>query len=309
MRVLVTGGAGFIGANLCRTLLATGAVEVIVLDDLSTGSLDNLDGCDVEVRVGSVLDADAVGRACTGVQAIVHLGALGSVPRSVADPTTSFAVNATGTVNVLEAARRAGAHVLFASSSSVYGSNPALPKHEDLAPRPMSPYAASKLAAESTALAYSSSYALPVLAFRFFNVYGPLQRAGHAYAAAIPAFVHAALRGEPVTVFGDGSQSRDFTFVDTVCEVLTDAVIRRVTSAEPVNLAFGSRIRLNDIIDRLSQVLGSSLNVRYAAPRVGDVLHSSADDTRVRALFPAVRPVALDVGLAATVEWMRRQIG
>lgn len=309
MRVLVTGGAGFIGANLCRTLLATGAVEVIVLDDLSTGSLDNLHGCDVEVRVGSVLDADAVGRACTGVQAIVHLGALGSVPRSVADPTTSFAVNATGTVNVLEAARRAGAHVLFASSSSVYGSNPALPKHEDLAPRPMSPYAASKLAAESTVLAYSSSYALPVLAFRFFNVYGPLQRAGHAYAAAIPAFVHAALRGEPVTVFGDGSQSRDFTFVDTVCEVLTDAVIRRVTSAEPVNLAFGSRIRLNDIIDRLSQVLGSSLNVRYAAPRVGDVLHSSADDTRVRALFPAVRPVALDVGLAATVEWMRRQIG
>ncbi len=309
MRVLVTGGAGFIGANLCRTLLATGAVEVIVLDDLSTGSLDNLDGCDVEVRVGSVLDADAVGRACTGVQAIVHLAALGSVPRSVADPTTSFAVNATGTVNVLEAARRAGVHVLFASSSSVYGSNPALPKHEDLAPRPMSPYAASKLAAESTALAYSSSYALPVLAFRFFNVYGPLQRAGHAYAAAIPAFVHAALRDEPVTVFGDGSQSRDFTFVDTVCEVLTDAVIRRVTSAEPVNLAFGSRIRLNDIIDRLSQVLGSSLNVRYAAPRVGDVLHSSADDTRVRALFPAVRPVALDVGLAATVEWMRRQIG
>lgn len=309
MRVLVTGGAGFIGANLCRTLLATGAVEVIVLDDLSTGSLDNLDGCDVEVRVGSVLDADAVDQASTGVQAIVHLGALGSVPRSVADPTTSFAVNATGTVNVLEAARRAGAHVLFASSSSVYGSNPALPKHEDLAPRPMSPYAASKLAAESTVLAYSSSYALPVLAFRFFNVYGPLQRAGHAYAAAIPAFVHAALRGEPVTVFGDGSQSRDFTFVDTVCEVLTDAVIRRVTSAEPVNLAFGSRIRLNDIIDRLSQVLGSSLNVRYAAPRVGDVLHSSADDTRVRALFPAVRPVALDVGLAATVEWMRRQIG
>lgn len=309
MRVLVTGGAGFIGANLCRTLLATGAVEVIVLDDLSTGSLDNLDGCDVEVRVGSVLDADAVGRACSGVQAIVHLAALGSVPRSVADPTTSFAVNATGTVNVLEAARRAGVHVLFASSSSVYGSNPALPKHEDLAPRPMSPYAASKLAAESTALAYSSSYALPVLAFRFFNVYGPLQRAGHAYAAAIPAFVHAALRDEPVTVFGDGSQSRDFTFVDTVCEVLTDAVIRRVTSAEPVNLAFGSRIRLNDIIDRLSQVLGSSLNVRYAAPRVGDVLHSSADDTRVRALFPAVRPVALDVGLAATVEWMRRQIG
>lgn len=177
MRVLVTGGAGFIGANLCRTLLATGAVEVIVLDDLSTGSLDNLDGCDVDIRVGSVLDADAVDQASTGVQAIVHLGALGSVPRSVADPTTSFAVNATGTVNVLEAARRAGAHVLFASSSSVYGSNPALPKHEDLAPRPMSPYAASKLAAESTVLAYSSSYALPVLAFRFFNVYGQIGRA------------------------------------------------------------------------------------------------------------------------------------
>ncbi len=308
MRVVVTGGAGFIGANLCRTLLATGTARVVVLDDLSTGSLDNLDGCDVDVRVGSVLDIEEVGRACAGAQAIVHLGALGSVPRSVADPTTSFAVNATGTVNVLEAARRAGAHVLFASSSSVYGSNPALPKHEDLAPRPMSPYAASKLAAESTVLAYSASYGLPVLAFRFFNVYGPLQRAGHAYAAAIPAFVHAALRGEPLTVFGDGSQSRDFTFVDTVCDILTEAVIRQVTSTEPVNLAFGSRIRLNDIIGRLTEVLGRALDVRYQAPRVGDVLHSSADDTRVRALFPTVQPVSLDVGLAATVEWMRHQI-
>lgn len=307
MNVVVTGGAGFIGANLCRTLLAADWVSrVVVLDDLSTGFADNLAGVAVDLRVGSVLDPNAVSDACSGASAIIHLGALGSVPRSVADPVTSFAVNATGTINVLEAARRENIHVVFASSSSVYGSNPALPKHEDLAPRPMSPYAASKLAAESAVLAYGASYGLDALAFRFFNVYGPLQRAGHAYAAAIPRFVDAALNGEPLTVYGDGTQSRDFTYVDTVCRVLADAVRRRVTSADPVNLAFGSRTTLNEVIDRLARLLGTELDVRHVEPRVGDVLHSSADCTRLMRLFPEVQPVTLETGLAATVEWMRR---
>ena len=159
-----------------------------------------------------------------GVDAVVHLGAVPSVPRSIADPVTSHAANATGTVAVLEAARAEGdTHVIVASSSSVYGANPALPKREDLATFPLSPYAASKLATEAYALGYQHSFGLPVLAFRFFNVFGPLQAAGHAYAAVVPQFVSAALDGRPLTVHGDGEQSRDFTYVGTVCDVIADA--------------------------------------------------------------------------------------
>ncbi|HVN50704.1 MAG TPA: NAD-dependent epimerase/dehydratase family protein, partial [Acidimicrobiales bacterium] len=184
MRVVVTGGAGFIGANLCRVLLASGVDEVVVLDDLSSGSLENLDGVGVRFVEGSILERDLLDATFAGADSVVHLGARPSVPRSIADPMASHLANATGTVEVLEAARRAGGpSVIVASSSSVYGANETLPKHEDLAARPMSPYAASKLAAEAYALAWQHSYGLPVLAFRFFNVFGPLQLPGHAYAA------------------------------------------------------------------------------------------------------------------------------
>jgi UDP-glucose 4-epimerase len=305
--VLVTGGAGFIGANLCRRLLDTDGVDrVVVLDDLSTGFAGNLDGLDVELVVGSFLDAPALQRCADGCAAIVHLGARPSVPRSVADPVASHEANATGTVRVLEAARAAGgAHVVVASSSSVYGANPTLPKHEDLAPRPRSPYAASKLAAESYALAYGASYDLPTLAFRFFNVFGPLQAAGHAYAAVVPAFVSAALAGEPVTVHGDGTQSRDFTFVDTVTAVLADAVVRQVTSPEPVNLAFGTRTTLLELIDVLEAQLGQPVERQHVERRAGDVDHSQAANDRLRALFPDVVPTSLDEGLARTIAWFR----
>ncbi|MUH52549.1 MAG: NAD-dependent epimerase/dehydratase family protein, partial [Actinobacteria bacterium] len=191
MRVVVTGGAGFIGSNLCRHLLAApGVSSVVVLDDLSTGNLANLDGFDVDFVHGSITDDAALDEAFAGAGAVVHLAALGSVPRSVADPMATHHANATGTAMVLEAARRHGnLHVLVASSSSVYGANPTLPKHEGLATRPLSPYAASKLATESYTLAWGRSYGLPVLAFRFFNVFGPHQPAGHVYAAVIPVFV------------------------------------------------------------------------------------------------------------------------
>ncbi|MEQ1701859.1 MAG: NAD-dependent epimerase/dehydratase family protein, partial [Ilumatobacteraceae bacterium] len=179
MRIVVTGGAGFIGANLSRALL-TGGHDVVVLDDLSTGNLRNLDGLPVRFVEGSVLSAAALDDACAGADTIVHLAALGSVPRSVADPLPTHAVNATGTAMVLEAARRhGGLHVLFSGSSSVYGANPTLPKHEGLQAQPMSPYAASKLAAESYVLSFGHSYGLPVLPFRFFNVFGPRQSAEH----------------------------------------------------------------------------------------------------------------------------------
>jgi UDP-glucose 4-epimerase len=307
---VVTGGAGFIGANLCRALCAHAAIsEVVAYDDLSSGSRANLAGLDVQLVEGSILDTDALRRGCAGADAIVHLAAIGSVPRSVADPVPSHLANATGTVNVLEAARRtgrgqAGAHVVVAGSSSVYGANPTLPKHEDLAPRPLSPYAASKLATEAYALAWQASYGLPVLSFRFFNVYGPLQPADHAYAAVVPRFVAAALAGEPLIVYGDGSNSRDFTYVATVADVVTDAVVRTVTSADPVNLAFGTRHTLLQIVAELETLLGRPLPTQFEAARTGDVAHSQAAHERIDKLFPGVQPVSLTDGLRATVEWM-----
>jgi UDP-glucose 4-epimerase len=218
----------------------------------------------------------------------------------------SHLANATGTVEVLEAARRAGGPlVIAASSSSVYGANPTIPKHEDLASRPLSPYAASKLATEAYVLAYQHSFGLPTLAFRFYNVFGPLQTAGHAYAAVVPAFVDAALAGRPLVVHGDGRQSRDFTFVDTVTAVITDAVVRRVSSEEPVNLAFGSRHDLLDVIARLEVILGRQLEVDHVEPRAGDVRHSQADGGRLAVLFPDVAATPLDEGLQRTVDWFR----
>ncbi len=206
---------------------------------------------------------------------------------------------------MLEAARRHGnLHVTLASSSSVYGSNPAIPKTEDLQCRPMSPYAVSKLAAEQYAMAYAQCYGLPVLPFRFFNVFGPLQAAGHAYAAVIPAFVSAALAGEPLTVHGDGRQTRDFTYVGTVTEVLADAVLRSVT-AGPTNLAFGTRTSLLKAIDVLRDVVGAAVEIDHIEPRVGDVRDSQADPSGVRALFPDVQPVGLEEGLGQTVGWFR----
>ena len=307
MKVVVTGGAGFIGANLCRMLAANDAVdEVVAFDDLSTGFRSNLDGVDARLVEGTILDTEALDAVVAGAASVVHLGARPSVPRSVADPVASHNANATGTMNVLEAARRAdGAHVVVASSSSVYGANPALPKHEDLATRPLSPYAASKLATESYTLAWQHSYGMPTLAFRFFNVFGPLQAAGHAYAAVVPAFVSAALAGQPLSVHGDGTQSRDFTFVETVCSVITDAVVRRVSSADPVNLAFGTRTNLLEVISLLEELLGRSLEVEHTDPRVGDVPHSQAANDRLRALFPDVVPTDLRAGLTATVDWFR----
>lgn len=308
MRIVVTGGAGFIGGNLCRALLANGH-EVVVLDDLSNGREANLYGLRVRLVVGSILSTEVLDDACAGADAIVHLAALGSVPRSVAAPLPTLAANAEGTAQVLEAARRHGnLHVVVAGSSSVYGANPELPKHEGLVPRPLSPYAASKLATEAFALAWAQSYGLPVLAFRFFNVFGPLQAADHVYAAVVPRFVAAALAGEPLTVYGDGLQSRDFTYVGTVVSVIADAVERRVTSVEPVNLAFGTRTTLLEVVAELEQLLGHSLEVRHEPERAGDVRHSQAANDRLMALFPHATAVPLRDGLAATVEWMRTQV-
>ena len=307
-RVLVTGGAGFIGANLCRRLLDSPQIgDVRVIDDLSSGDRNNLSGMDVTFFEGSILDAEVLQAAVETCDSIVHLAAVPSVPRSIKDPVRSHEANATGTLRVLEAARsNGGAHVILASSSSVYGANPTLPKSEDLMCQPMSPYAVSKLAAEQYAMAYAQCYDLPVLPFRFFNVYGPLQAAGHAYAAVIPAFIDAALAGRPIPVHGDGSQTRDFTFVDTVTEALHDALVGQVTSG-PVNLAFETRTSLIQVISLLEQVLGEKLVVEHGPGRLGDVPHSQAAVHRFAQLFPTVRPVPLAYGVEKTVDWFRQQ--
>ncbi|MEU8245989.1 NAD-dependent epimerase/dehydratase family protein [Nonomuraea sp. NPDC048916] len=309
MRILVTGGAGFIGANLCRAFAARPEIQsVTVLDDLSSGDLANLDGVGVRFVRGSILDSELVTDLVADATTVVHLAARPSVPRSLMDPLASHDVNATGTLRVLEACRATRPHVVLASSSSVYGDCAETYKHEDLPTRPLSPYGVSKLATEAYALAYASSFGLDVLPFRFFNVYGPMQAADHAYAAVIPAFVSKAIEGALVPIYGDGHQARDFTYVGSVTEVLGDAVVRRVTSAKPVNLAFGTRVSLLELKEVLGSVLGRPVEAGFLPPRLGDIRESQASPALLRRLFPGVRPASLEDGLRMTVAWFEKAV-
>ncbi len=309
MRVLVTGGAGFIGSNLCAELVERG-VAVRALDDLSTGLPANLDGLDLELVEGSITDADLMARVAADVDAVVHLAARSSVPRSIADPVACHEVNTDGTFRVLEAARAAA--TCLSSPRRRPRCTAATRRSRstsDLAPMPLSPYAASKLANEALALSYQHVYGLPVLMFRFFNVYGPRQRADHAYAAVVPKFIDAALAGRPLEVHGDGHQSRDFTFVGTVVRVLAEAATNRVHHDTAVNLAFGSRTDLLDLIGRVERLVGHPVEVRHTDSRPGDVRHTQADNTVLRGLFPAIEAESLEDGLEETVRWFRATKG
>ncbi|MDT0141477.1 NAD-dependent epimerase/dehydratase family protein [Microbacterium sp. PRC9] len=309
MRVLITGAAGFIGSNLTNFINQQEPEwQVRGLDDLSNGDLDNLRGLDAEMIVGSLLDEDALARAVRGVDAVVHLGALGSVPRSIGNPLATHHANATGTLMLLEAARHAGvAHVIAASSSSVYGTNSASPKNEAHWTNPVSPYAVSKLATEGYTVAYALSYGMRTLALRFFNVYGRRQSIGHAYAAVIPQFIGRVRAGNPLLVYGDGQQSRDFTHVDSVCSVLLSALRRRTTDTRPVNVAFGSSTTINELISVLEDAAGRRFDREHLPDRTGDVRASKADAVRLRELFPEIEPVPLRDGVLDTWRWFEAQ--
>jgi UDP-glucose 4-epimerase len=305
MRILVTGGAGFIGTNVCRDLTEH-SHDVRAVDDFSTGFAENSIDARCPVIDLDILD-DAFAEHVHWSEAVIHLAAIPSVPRSIAAPLPSHDVNATGTLRLLVHAASAPEppHVVVASSSSVYGANPALPKREDMVCQPMSPYAVSKLAAEQYSIAWQRSYGLDTLAFRFFNVFGPYQAPGHAYAAVVPSFVDAALNGTPVNIHGDGTQSRDFTYVGTVAHVLRLAVEQRVTHETPVNLAFGTRVTLLELLEEIETQLGHPVQRNHGPARVGDVPHSQADNTLLRSLFSEVEPVDLRTGLQHTIDWFR----
>ncbi|WGW12174.1 NAD-dependent epimerase/dehydratase family protein [Saxibacter everestensis] len=303
--VVVTGGAGFIGANLVKRLLREPGIGGIrIFDDFSTGTNREFGDPRVEVFEGDLRDATRVDEVVRGASRIVHLGALPSVPRSIADPRSSIDVNIVGTLNVLEAGRAHEIeHVVVASSSSVYGANPILPKAESLATRPLSPYAVSKLGTEALANAYFHSFGLPTLAFRFFNVFGPLQRADHAYAAVIPKFLDAMKRSAPLTVFGDGTQSRDFTSVHLVVDALAKVSMQKFVHESPVNLAMGTRTTLNELIDLLRAIHPGQIDVEYVEPRAGDVPHSQASSELLTSLLPDLEAVAFEDSIREVYEW------
>lgn len=302
-KVAVTGGAGFIGSNLVSRLIAEDH-EVVVVDDLSTGLFSNVKDQVCEFRELSITDFAGLNSAIKECETIFHLGARGSVPRSIKNPVATHAVNATGTLNVLEIARESGAHVLFSSSSSVYGRNMQLPKDESMWLGPMTPYAASKLAAEGYVQAYASAYKVPTTLLRFFNVFGPRQRPDHEYAAVLPKWIWLAMHKQPIQVFGDGTASRDFTYVDTVLDVAITAMKQKVTSDGAINLAYGNRISLNETVSLLKQHF-PDLEVNYTDSRPGDVRESQNSPELLRKLFPAVQPKAFDLALSETVTWLK----
>ena len=302
-KVAVTGGAGFIGSNLTHRLISKGH-DVVVIDDLSTGLISNVDQEKSTFHQVSITDHRALHTALKDCQTIFHLAARGSVPRSIKNPVATHDVNATGTLNVLEAARESGAHVIFSSSSSVYGRNMQLPKDESMWLGPMTPYAASKLAAEGYVQAYASAYKVPTTLLRFFNVFGPRQRPDHEYAAVLPKWIWLAMQGQPIDVYGDGTASRDFTYVDTVLDIAMTAMQEKVITEGAMNLAYGNRIFLNDTIEMLRKHF-PDLQVNYKPERLGDVKESQNAPELLKKLFPKVQPKEFETALSETVDWLK----
>ncbi len=304
-KVLVTGGAGFIGSNLVRALLERGD-GVRVLDNFSTGNRANLDGLDVEVVEGELRSYERVHNAVRGTEVVFHLGALGSVPRSVQDPLTSSAVNVEWTLNVLLAARDEGVRrVVYASSSSVYGTQTELPVREDLAPNPISPYGVAKLAAERYCISFSRVYAsFESVVVRYFNVFGPRQSPYSQYAAVIPLFITAIAEGRPVTIEGDGEQRRDFTYVTNVVDATVLAADADGASGRVFNVAASAPASVNEVAAAIGRILGREVVRVEAPPRPGDIRDSWADVTAARETLGWEPGVDLEAGLRSTIDFL-----
>jgi UDP-glucose 4-epimerase len=305
-RALVTGGAGFIGSHLVEALTALGA-QVVVLDDLSTGRSENITAFKVaELVRGSILDQEAVRRAVGGCQIVFHQAAMASVPLSVERPRDFYDVNVTGTLNVLEAAAAAKVRrVMFAASSSAYGESEVLPKIESMPPQPLSPYASSKVAGEGLMRAWANCYGVDTACLRYFNIFGPRQTADSAYAAVIAAFAKAMLSGKRPVIFGDGEQSRDFTYVHNAVHAnLLAARREQPIRGDVFNVACGQRVSLNELAGVMRNALNSAdLTPVYQPPRAGDVRHSLADLAHVRQSLGYEPIVPFEPGLRATMEW------
>ena len=304
---LVTGGAGFIGSNLVRHLAAEQR-RVRVLDDFSAGKRENLAGLAVvEVVEGSLVHLETVRRALVGVDYVLHQAAVASVPRSVEEPLGTHEANLTGTLNLLVAAKEAGVkRVVLAASSSVYGDEETLPKLEEMAPEPLSPYAVQKYAGELYGRVFAGVYGLSTVSLRYFNIFGPYQDPASEYAAVIPRFIQAMLRGERPVIFGDGEQSRDFTYIDNAVRAnLLACHGEQVGRGEVFNIACGARYTLKVLVEELNAILGTALQPRFAAPRPGDVRHSQADIRRAREQLGYRVEVDFREGLRRTVDWYR----
>lgn len=306
-KVLVTGGAGFIGSNLTESLLKRKHM-VRVLDDFSTGKRENLilekEYPSLEIFEGDIRDLRTCQKAMRGMEVVFHQAALPSVQRSVEDPETSNAVNVGGTLNILLTAREEGVRrVIYASSSSIYGDTPTLPKHEKMPPQPLSPYALQKYIGEQYCRLFSQLYNLETVSLRYFNIFGPKQDPNSIYSAVIPRFIDALLHGRPPIIFGDGEQSRDFTFIENVVYANLLAMSAKGLRGEAMNIACGKRISLNQLLKILKKILGSEIAPLYQEPRKGDVRHSLADIRKSRKLINYIPKVGIEEGLQKTVEY------
>lgn len=302
MKIVITGGAGFIGSNLAEVLSKDNANEVIVLDDLSTGKLANTKEMAIKFVNGSITDLELLQTIFKDVDYVLHQAAIPSVPRSINEPIASNNANITGTLNVLVAARdRNVKKVVYASSSSVYGDTPKLPKREDMTPTPLSPYAVTKLTGEHYCNVFNEVYGLKTVALRYFNVYGPKQDPHSDYAAVIPKFVSRVLRDEPPLIYGDGQQTRDFTFVKDVVTANIRAMKSDATGV--FNIASGNRITIQELAELVMKLMDKDLGVILEEPRKGDVLHSLADVSKAKAGFGYEPGYRLETGLEETVKW------
>jgi UDP-glucose 4-epimerase len=304
---VVTGGAGFIGSHIAERLLKDGQ-RVRIVDNFSTGKRQNiahLNG-DLDVHEISITDLDALHKAFAGADYVLHQAALPSVPRSIDDPLTTHEYNVTGTLNVLIAARDAGVkRVVYAASSSAYGDVEGEYKVESMPPRPLSPYGISKLTGEYYCQVFTGVYGLETVALRYFNVFGPRQDETSQYSAVIPLFISAILRGQPPTIYGDGTQSRDFTYIDNVVHGNLLALRAPRAAGQMMNLATGGRFSLLDLVDAINELLGTQIAPQHAAPRSGDIKHSRADIARACDLLGFEPVVTFLDGLARTIEWYR----